>query len=132
MNKSKHSSPGDGLTRRRFIQSSTVALAGTTLLPPLALAESQSADAVLPAGMSFHWDQLRIETVNAKRSRALLDGLWRFVPAVAGEAAPPKLGWGSINVPDSWATRQVEDRSANLVVSTREPLNKSDLHSNLA
>ena len=114
----------DGLTRRRFLQTSTTALAGATLLPSLALADSQSADAALPAGMSLNWDQTKIETVNAKRSRALLDGLWRFMPAVAGEAAPPKLGWGFINVPGSWARRQVEDRSANLVVSTklRSPL----------
>jgi beta-galactosidase len=119
MHKPKLSQPCDGLTRRRFLQTSTTALAGATLLPSLALAESQSADAALPAGMSLNWDQSKIETVNAKRSRALLDGLWRFMPAVAGETAPPKLGWGFINVPDSWATRQDEDTSANLVLSTR-------------
>ncbi len=62
---------------------------------------------------------MNVVTVNAKRSRASLDGIWRFMPAVAGETAPPKLGWGFINVPGSWATREVEDRSANLVVSTR-------------
>jgi beta-galactosidase len=122
--KSKPSQATDRLTRRRFLQASTTALAGATLLPSLALADSQSADAALPAGMSLNWDQTKIETVNAKRSRALLDGLWRFMPAVAGDAAPPKLGWGFINVPGSWARRQVEDRSANLVVSTklRSPL----------
>ena len=119
MHKTKLSQLGDGLTRRRFLQTSTTALAGATLLPSLALAESQSSDAVLPAGMSLNWDQAKIETVNARRSRELLDGLWRFMPAVAGETAPPKLGWGFMNVPGSWATRQVEDRSANLVVSTR-------------
>ncbi len=119
MHKPKLSQPGDGLTRRRFLQTSTTALAGATLLPSLALADSQAADAVLPAGMSLNWDQSKIETVNAKRSRALLDGLWRFMPAVAGETAPPKLGWGFINVPDSWATREDEDTSANLVLSTR-------------
>ena len=126
MHKPKLSQPGDGLTRRRFLQTSTTALASATLFPSLALADSQSADAVLPAGMSLNWDQLGIETVNARRSRALLDGLWRFMPAVAGETAPPKLGWGFINVPDSWARsqrarRQDEDRSSNLIVSGSGP-----------
>ncbi|MGA9061693.1 MAG: sugar-binding domain-containing protein, partial [Terracidiphilus sp.] len=81
--------------------------------------DSQSADAVLPAGMSLNWDKLGIETVNAKRSRALLDGVWRFMPAVAGEAIPPKQGWGFIKVPGSWAGWEEENRSANLVLSTR-------------
>ncbi|MGA9060827.1 MAG: twin-arginine translocation signal domain-containing protein, partial [Terracidiphilus sp.] len=62
----KHPRASDNLTRRRFLQTSTAALAGATLLPPLALADSQSADAVLPAGMSLNWDKLGIETVNAK------------------------------------------------------------------
>jgi hypothetical protein len=44
---------------------------------------------------------MNVVTVNAERSRASLDGLWRFIPAVADESAPPKLGWGVINVPGS-------------------------------
>ena len=39
------------ITRRRFIQTSTTALAGAALLAPLALADSQSLDAVLPAAI---------------------------------------------------------------------------------
>jgi len=107
------------LTRRRFIQASTVALAGATMFPPLALADSQSADAVLPTGMSLNWDATRVIAVNTKRSRASLDGIWRFIPAQVGEVEPPKLGWGFINVPGSWANWQEEDRSASLVASTR-------------
>jgi beta-galactosidase len=120
----EHSQASDGLTRRRFLQSSTTALASATLFPSLALAASQSADAVLPAGEKLNWDAMNDVIVNAKRSQALLDGLWHFMPAVAGETAPPKLGWGFINVPDSWARREDEDRSANLVLSTksRSPL----------
>ncbi len=115
----KHCLEDDQLTRRRFLQTSTAALAGATLLPPLALADSQAADAVLPAGMSLNWDATHVVAENAKRSHASLDGIWRFTPARVGEAGPPKLGWGFINVPGSWAGWQDEDRSANLVVSTR-------------
>lgn len=114
-----HPRASDRLTRRRFIQTSTVALAGATLLSPSALADSQSADAALPAGMRLNWDQTSVETVNTKRSRVSLDGVWRFAPAVAGEVTPPKAGWGYLNVPGSWAVREEENRSANLVLSTQ-------------
>lgn len=94
------------LTRRRFLQTSTTALAGATLLPPLALAEPQSADAALPAGMSTNWDETNVVTVNAKRSQVSLDGIWRFIPAVSGEAGQPKTGWAYIKVPGSWVSRR--------------------------
>lgn len=115
----KLSRASENLTRRRFIQASTAALAGATMFPPLALGNSQSADAVLPAGMSLNWDTTRVVAVNAKRSQASLDGIWRFMPARVDETSPPKLGWGFVNVPGSWANWHEEDRSANLVVSTR-------------
>ena len=69
--------------------------------------------------MSLKWDTTQVVAVNAKRSQASLNGIWRFIPAGAGEAEPPKLGWGFINVPGSWASGQEEEESANLVVSTR-------------
>lgn len=115
----KHSRASENLTRRRFIQTSTATLAGAAMFPPLALGDSQSADAELPAGMSLNWDTTRVVAVSAKRSRASLDGIWRFMPARVGETSPPKLGWGFINVPGSWANWDEEDRTANLVVSTR-------------
>ncbi|MGA3035441.1 MAG: sugar-binding domain-containing protein [Terracidiphilus sp.] len=103
----------DDLTRRRFIQTSTAALAGATLLPPLAMAASQSSDAVLPAGMKLGWDATSVATVNAKRSRVSLDGIWRFAPAVASEAGPPSVGWGYINVPGNWGSRRNRNRSSD-------------------
>ncbi len=108
----KNPQASDGLTRRRFLQTSGVAMAGATLLPPLALAESQSSDAVLPAGMSTNWDQTSVVTVNAKRSQVSLDGIWRFIPAVAGQASPPKTGWAYIKVPGSWGSRRHRRRSS--------------------
>lgn len=107
-----HPPASDRLTRRRFLQTSTVALAGATLLPPLMLAETQSADAVLPAGKSTNWGETNVVTVNAKRSEASLDGLWRFIPAPAGETAPPKTGWGYIEVPGSWGNRRHRGQSS--------------------
>ena len=65
--------------------------------------QTQAADAVLPAGMSLNWEQVNVQTVNAKRSQALLNGTWRFAPAVEGASQPPQVGWGYIRVPGSWA-----------------------------
>ncbi len=111
----KHPRASDHLTRRRFIQTSTAALAGATLLPPLVMADSQSADAVLPAGMSLNWGKTSVVTVNTKRSRVSLDGIWRFTPAVAGNAGPPKVGWAYINVPGNWGSRRGEAKTSDLV-----------------
>ena len=107
----KNSQASDGLTRRRFLQNSGVAVAGATLLPSLVLAESQASDAVLPAGVSTNWDQASVVTVNAKRSQASLDGIWRFIPAVAGQASPSETGWAYIKVPGSWGSGRHRHRS---------------------
>jgi beta-galactosidase len=110
----------NGLTRRRFIQTSTTALAGATLCAPLALAGSQSADAVLPAGMSLNWDGTSVVTVTTKRSRVCLDGIWRFTPAASGETYPPKMGWAYINVPGSWGNRRHKGKSSDNEVKSSD------------
>ena len=58
--------------------------------------------AVLQAGVGTDWGKTNVVTVNAKRSQVLLNGIWRFVPAVAGEAVLPKEGWAYIKVPGTW------------------------------
>lgn len=105
----------DNLTRRRFIQTSTAALAGATLLPSSTQAEPQSVDAGLPAGMSLNWNETRVIPINAKRSRMSLDGIWRFAPAIAGETNPPKVGWAYIKVPGNWGSRRGEAKTSDFV-----------------
>ncbi len=73
------------------------------VVTPRVVAQAPPADAVLPAGMSLNWDQLSVETVNAKRTQASLDGIWRFIPAAEGSPEPPQVGWAYIKVPGSWA-----------------------------
>ena len=67
--------------------------ADITITPHLVSTTSLS-DAVLPAGISLNWDKTSVETVNAKRSRVSLDGIWRFMPAAEGAAAPDEDGLG--------------------------------------
>ena len=74
-----------------------------TAQPAQTPAQAPAADAVLPDGTSLNWDQLNIQTVNSKRTEALLNGIWRFAPALEGAAEPPQVGWGYIRVPGSWA-----------------------------
>ncbi|HSA00117.1 MAG TPA: glycoside hydrolase family 2 TIM barrel-domain containing protein, partial [Candidatus Paceibacterota bacterium] len=76
-------------------------IADFTVMPRLAAA-TPLADADLPAGTTLDWDRTRVVTVNQKRARATLDGLWRFIPAAEASLEPPKAGWAYIKVPGSW------------------------------
>ncbi|MGA2034799.1 MAG: sugar-binding domain-containing protein [Thermoguttaceae bacterium] len=76
-------------------------IADLTVAPHL-VARKQLGDALLPAGAILDWDKTSVETVNARRARVSLDGIWRFMPAAEAAADPPKLGWGYIKVPGDW------------------------------
>jgi beta-galactosidase len=87
-----------------LVGSSASAQETTALAQAQAPAPTQpAADAVLPPGTSLNWDQLNVQTVNSKRSQALLNGTWRFVPAAEGATEAPQVGWGYIKVPGTWA-----------------------------
>lgn len=58
--------------------------------------QTQPANAVMPAGISLNWEHIKEETINSKRTKMSLDGIWRFIPAVKGVMQPPKLGWNYI------------------------------------
>jgi beta-galactosidase len=71
---------------------------------PHLVAPTRLADAVLPGGTALDWDRTSVETLNAKRARVSLDGIWRFTPADAS-AEPPKLGWAYLKVPGDWQSQ---------------------------
>jgi beta-galactosidase len=70
------------------------------------------ATGALMLGMT---QQTKVIPVNEKRAQVSLDGVWSFMPAVAGKGGPPKMGWGYIKVPGSWASRRSKGRSSDLV-----------------
>lgn len=80
-------------------------IADLTVTPHL-LAPTKLGDAMLPAGMSLDWDKTKIETVNPKRAKVSLDGIWRFIPAADAAAEPPKAGWAYLKVPGDWQIHQ--------------------------
>jgi beta-galactosidase len=61
-------------------------------------------DAVLPPGERLTWNQEPVETTSSLRGTVVLNGLWKFQPAVSGQAQPSQAGWGFIRVPGSWRT----------------------------
>lgn len=69
---------------------------------------AQLADAALPPDVHLTWDKTWIQSLNAKRARVSLDGIWRFTPAVGG--APPEPGWGYIKVPGDWLAHPNQPR----------------------
>ncbi len=79
-------------------------IADLSVTPRLA-APTLLADAVLPTGISLDWDKTNVQAVSARRAQAMLDGIWRFVPAPEAAATPPKPGWGYIKVPGDWQSR---------------------------
>ncbi len=83
-------------------------IAESTMILALLLASGASTLAQVnlpPTGIDLGWSKTAVIVLNAKRSEASLDGVWRFIPAVAGEATPPRLGWGYIKVPGNWQNR---------------------------
>ncbi len=102
--------PSFNMSSRLVLALLFVCLAGSkvsaqvTAQPAQSPAQAPGRDAVLPAGMSPNWDRLNVQTLNRKRTEALLNGTWRFVPAVEGASQPPQAGWGFIRVPGSWAS----------------------------
>jgi len=89
------------VTRREFMKESALGATGALML-----------------GMT---QGTKVTPVNAKRAQVSLDGIWRFIPTVAGKGGPPKLGWGSIKVPGSWASRRGGSRSSDLVAPGSGP-----------
>jgi beta-galactosidase len=95
-------------------------IADLAVTPQLA-AGTQPRDAVLPAGMALNWDRADVETVNARRARISLDGIWRFTPATDGAAEPPKVGWAYIKVPGDWQARPGSSSRAGLLALASGP-----------
>ncbi len=50
----------------------------------------------------FRWNDEPVEEVSATRGRRVLNGLWRFMPAVAQAVDAPEGAWGTIWVPGAW------------------------------
>jgi beta-galactosidase len=81
----------------------------------------ESALGVTGALMSVLTPTAKVIQVNAKRAQVSLDGIWSFIPALPGKSAPPKMGWGYIKVPGSWASHRGRARSSDLVARGSGP-----------
>lgn len=80
---------------------------------PHLVAPTRLADAVLPSGIALDWVKTSLKTLNTKRAQISLDGIWRFTPAAASAAEPPKLGWAYIKVAGDWQIHR--DKRSNII-----------------
>ncbi len=77
---------------------------GAKAAKPIDLAAG-AADARLSAKLPMTWNKESIVSLNDKRGEVVLNGLWKFMPAVPGMSKPVNKGWGYIWVPESWKPR---------------------------
>ncbi|MDQ3813389.1 MAG: beta-galactosidase [Armatimonadota bacterium] len=69
-----------------------------------ATASNAPKDATLPPNERITWHQEPVEKTSAMRGTVVLNGLWKFQPAVSGAKEPAPVGWGYMRVPGSWRT----------------------------
>ena len=70
--------------------------------PASAPDNNAARDATLPPGERITWHQEPVEATSAVRGTVVLNGLWKFQPAVSGNKEPAQTGWGYLRVPGSW------------------------------
>jgi beta-galactosidase len=106
-------------SRRTFLQSMGVAVAGFSMLPSFLLSNSrnfrtgntalpinQSADTtdvLLPDGVSAIWDISKAyHETTSTRERICINGLWKWQPGTAQSEELPTANWGYFKVPGCW------------------------------
>lgn len=78
---------------------------GTMLLDDLKvipLDRMAALDALPPDGQRVTWNEELVETLSTTRQRVVLNGLWRFMPAIGEWEKTPQSGWGFLRVPGDW------------------------------
>ena len=61
-----------------------------------------TADATPPTLPGLTWGEEPVVAMSETRSEIVLNGLWKFMPALPGMEEPTEQGWGYIWVPGSW------------------------------
>ena len=67
-----------------------------------AVPKPKPEDGILPVGERITWGEEPIEKTSSLRGEMVLNGIWKFQPAIPGEKQPETTGWGYIRVPGSW------------------------------
>ena len=108
-------------SRRKFLKSTGLALAGVTLAKPslFALGYPEQAEIfqatahsgdlvsqhypVLPEGVKAVWDITKAwHDTTSSRERICINGLWQWQPGTAQLQQVPVTGWGYFKVPGNW------------------------------
>ena len=109
-------------SRRKFIQSMGVSVAGISVLPTslypsitnsntaeqtaglnLNLQEELQSELILPEGVSATWDiEKAYHETTVTRERICINGLWKWQPGKLESVQPPATNWGYFKVPGNW------------------------------
>lgn len=110
-------------SRRNFLQSTGLTLAGFSLLPTTVLSTGNKpgtgklasgyipgyglqSDGILPPGVRAVWDiHKAYHETTPTREKICINGLWQFQPASTQSQELPDADWGYYKVPGSWPTR---------------------------
>jgi len=72
----------------------------------LGMDENTVIAAKLPKDEKLYWCSEPVENISPVRGRRILNGIWKFIPAIGPAATDPKGGWGYIRVPGAWYARK--------------------------
>jgi beta-galactosidase len=97
-----------GATRLN-IQPAMFYCTGVFEIADLTVTPRLSEAATSPTRTELNWEELTIKTLNAKRSRASLDGIWRFAPHQEGAALLASEAWAYLKVPGDWSASRGDD-----------------------
>lgn len=59
-------------------------------------------NAQLPEGFELHWGEEPVVERSPARAEIVLNGVWKFIPAVGEAEVNPTRGWGYVRVPSCW------------------------------
>jgi beta-galactosidase len=106
-------------SRRTFLQSIGLVVAGLSMFPSFLLSKSRkvrtgnnklagyldedTSDVELPDGVSATWDIGKAyHETSPTRERICINGLWKWQPGTAQSNELPSVNWGYFKVPGSW------------------------------
>ncbi|HEY3372332.1 MAG TPA: hypothetical protein VGK10_15870 [Prolixibacteraceae bacterium] len=108
-------------SRRAFLQTMGVSIAGLSVLPSSLFANNQNyidseaaslsfhaetalpSDVILPNGVSAIWDiNKAAHETSATRERICINGLWKWQPGTPQSEELPTANWGYYKVPGHW------------------------------
>lgn len=128
--KCKPNNQDSGKSRRTFLQSMGVSVAGVSLMPSYFFGVGKNSslnkqiitlnlnpengfppDEILPDGVKAFWDIGKAyHETTPTRERICINGLWKWQPGVSQSDLLPTASWGYFKVPGCWPGKKITCR----------------------